>query len=65
MAKCSIHLKLEEALHGRLSQMAKADRRSVSNFVEKLLHEHPLLTKPAPKLNGHASHKGEKAAAAT
>lgn len=54
MAKTSIHLKLEADLHARLAQMAKADRRSVSNFVEKLLHEHPTLVAAPHKINGHA-----------
>lgn len=54
MAKCnSLHIKLEDDLHARLVQLAKSDRRSVNNLVEKLLHDHPMLQAPAKKLNGH------------
>ena len=63
MAKCnSLHIKLEDDLHGRLVQMAKADRRSVNNLVEKLLHEPPAL-QATTTLNGHHHDKAPRRAA--
>lgn len=62
----TIHIRPDDAMYERIVKMARAERRSLANMVLFLLDTHHVLkTEPKPKLNGHASHKGEKAAAAT